>query len=146
MKKINIIIIISFILLLSGCRKNFDTNSMMNISERKQKIIELVKKELINRKYICNELLDFNVEKVYLDGYYINDSNNKYFEIDFSYSCKDEKSDYVNNLNKNDSGNSIVWIYTNYDETYIYEIKNGISISYDDMNNGNYVRIGEVIK
>lgn len=135
-----IIILIIMILIVTGCIKK-QNNNEEKISERKQKIINLVKQELYN-----DNIKSLNIVRVYLDGYYTNDSNNKNLEIDFNYKCKDNSNDCVKDFHKDDTGNSIVWIYTNYDETKIYEIKKGISISFDDMNNGNYIRVGEIIK
>ena len=134
------IIILILLLITTGCIKK-ENNVKEQISNRKQNIINLVKQELNN-----DNLKSFDIEKVYLDGYYTNDSNNKYFEVDFKYTCKDNSKDCVKDFYKDDYDNSIVWIYTNFDETKILEIKKGISISFEDMNNGNYIRVGEIIK
>ena len=141
------ILLLSFIFLISGCVKNDKTTNQQNkISERKQNLINITKRELNSRGYIDENLKNFNVEKVYLDGYYKNDSNKKFFEIDFNYSCKNNKDDCVKDIGyKSDDGNTIIWIYTNEDENIIYDINKGISISYKDVNSGNYVRIGEII-
>ena len=139
-----IILLVAILLVLTGCK---ETIIKKTSSERKQNIINIAKKELIKKEYINkNNLKSFNVKKEYLDGYYKNDSNKKYFEIVFKYTCKDKSNDCVKSFHKDDKGNSIVWIYTNFDENKIYEIKKGISISYEDINNENYIRVGEIIE
>ena len=140
-----IILLVAVLLILTGCKK--ETIIKKTSSERKQNIINISKKELIKKEYINkNNLKSFSVKKVYLDGYYKNDSNKKYFEIDFKYTCKDNSKDCVKSFHKDDNGNSIVWIYTDFDEKKVYDIKKSISISYEDMNNENYIRVGEIIE
>ena len=73
MKKFTIIIIFLIcILFINGCNKEIINNNE-TISDRKQNIINLVKQELIN-----DNVKSLNIEKIYFDGYYTNDSNSKY--------------------------------------------------------------------
>lgn len=148
--KNKLLIIIVFMLTITficGCNNNKNLNKK-DYSERKNKIINLLKNKMIDEGYISKDNLEsFDVLKIYVDGYYKNDLNKKNIEIDFKYTCEDKTNNCIDGLNYNfDNDFMVVWLYTDYDENNIYNISQGISISSSDIDNGNYVRTGEIVK
>ena len=155
MKKILIIFLLC--ILLVGCKSNneeeisnnntdnnFSTEGTVNVlSERRNYLDNLIKVELINNGYLIEKKLkSFKVDSISVYGYYKKNPDRKDMQVNFNYECISDKNDCVKNINSGYSG-YIIWINT--DEKKIYEIKNGLSLSYNDIESGNYVRVNEII-
>ena len=153
MKKLFLsIFLITIIVLTTSCNKaelkRQKLNNDINNSERKQNIINLLKDKMIEKGYIIEDNLEsLDILKVYIYGYNKIDSNKKDIEIDFKYTCKNDKNNCIQGLKYNgDNDFIIVWIYTDNEEKEIYDIKQGISINKTDIDSENYIRISELVE
>lgn len=153
MKKIIKIFIICLLVLgLTSCKKEEKKpeeknkqQEVIKVSARKQNIIDLAKQQMINQNIIIEEYLKtFDVTKVSIYGYYKKDSK-KDIEIDFTYSCNTDIN-CVKGLSASPDKSNVVWIQMNEEETKIEGLSTGISINKSDIDNGDYIRTGEIIK
>ncbi len=117
----------------------------IKISERKKRIIKLTKEQMINQNNIVEEYLSsFKVTKVSIYGYHKNDGK-KDIEIDFTYTCNTDIN-CVKGLNASPKKSNVVWIQMNEEETKIEGLSTGISINKNEIDNGNYIRTGEIVE
>lgn len=117
----------------------------INISERKQRIINLIKTEMINQNHMLTDnIKTLDITKVYLYGYY-SETGKKDFEIGYTYSCQSEEN-CIKGLNSEPNTSNTIWINMDSEETKIYSINTGISISASDINSKRYLRIGELVE
>lgn len=153
MKKIvNIFIICLLVLSLTSCKKDEKKSEekpkqqeVIEFSSRKQNIINLAKQQMINQDIINEEYLEsFTVTKVSIYGYYKNNGI-KDVEIDFTYSCNTDIN-CVKGLSASPQKSNVVWIQIDEKETKIEGLSTGISINKSDIDNGNYIRTGEIIE
>ena len=156
MKKVLLVIIM---LLLVGCGKveeekkdnneenKFTAETVVTVkepSERKKNLDKLIKDELIKKGYIIEkDLKSFTIDRIMIYGYYKKTPTKKDMQINYSYECNNDKYDCVKNSYDGYDG-YVIWINT--DEKKIYEVKNGLSLSYSDIESGNYVRVDEYIE
>ena len=153
MKKYLIVILC---ILLVGCKSKVEENNDIKedntfstettievLSDRRNYLDNLIKKELINKGYLIESKLKyFKIENITIYGYYKKNPDRKDMQVNFIYECNNDKDDCVKNISSGYSG-YIIWINT--DEKKIYEIKNGVSLNYNDVESGNYVRVNEKI-
>jgi hypothetical protein len=156
MKKYFIIILL---FILVGCGKveeekeeknndnAFYTETVIDVketSERRKNLDKLIKDELIKKGYIIEkDLKSFTIDKISVYGYYKKTPTKKDMQINYSYECNNGKYECVKNSYDGYDG-YVIWVNT--DEKKIYEIKSGLTLSYSDVESGNYVRVDEIIE
>lgn len=126
---------LTFISLDKGVTWNLEDSyyDNMPVIERLDNMKDILKDKLIQNDYINEEQLEsFKVTEMYIDGYYIEDKNKVYAQIEYIYK---ENS----NIKE-----KIIWVLT--DEKEVYDIMRGITLTKSDIDSGKYVRTGEVIK
>ncbi len=66
-------------------------------------------------------------------------------QIDFTASCSNNSKNCVANCYYDEENNKYIkWIVT--DENNIFEFKDGVSISFNDITSGKYISVDEEIK
>lgn len=126
---------LTFISLDKGVTWNLEDSyyDNMPVIERLDNMKDILKDKLIQNDYINEEQLEsFKVTEMYIDGYYIEDKNKVYAQIEYIY------KENSNIKEKN------IWVLT--DEKEVYDIMRGITLTKSDIDSGKYVRTGEVIK
>ena len=108
---------------------NYDNTPVI---ERLDNMKYLLKDKLIEKGYINESSFDsLKVLRMFIDGYYIEDKDKVYAQVEYIYSCGSKKCE------------NIIWVLT--DEQEVYDIKNGISLKKSDIDSGRYVRINEEV-
>lgn len=153
-KKLLLIILLLLTISLTACNTKKEKQEekvspkqeeKTTISERKQRIINLVKAEMINKNHMITESINsLDITKVYVNGYY-KDTGKKDIEIEFTYTCQTEEN-CIKGLNSEPNKINTIWINMNEEETIINSINTGISINANDINSGKYLRTGELIE
>lgn len=153
-KKLLLIIIMLLTLSMTACNKKKEKEEdkpvikqeeKVKISERKQKIINLVKAEMISENHIITENIStLDILKVYVYGY-DKKTGQKDIEIDFTYTCQTEDN-CIKGLNSEPNKNNTIMINMDSEETKINSINTGISISANEINNGEYIRTNELVE
>ena len=153
MKKCFLLLIL--LLLIVGCGKEKEEKNnkeetfkaeavVKEPSVRKKDLDKLIIDELKRKGYINEKKLDyFTIEEIFVYGYYKSDPSKKDMQINYDYKCKDDKDDCVKTF-RNGYGGYLFWVRT--DEKKIYEIKEGVTLSYSDVESGNYVMVNETIE
>ena len=117
-----------------------------NANSRKQNIKRILEEQMVIMGYLNEKNVEtFDIKKIYIYGYYANEPTKKHIEVDFDYACYNKEDKCINGITLNKVNNYYtIWIYT--DETSVYDITSGISISKNDIDTGNYIRINEELK
>ena len=126
---------LTFISLDKGLTWNLEDNyyDNMPVIERLDNMKDILKDKLIQNNYIIEEQLEsFKVTKMYIDGYYIDDKDKVYAQIEYIYKENDNIKE------------SVIWVLT--DEKEVYDIMRGITLTKSDIDSGRYIRTGEVVK
>ena len=124
-----------FISLDKGVTWNLEDNYYDNMPfiERLDNMKDILKYKLIQNDYINEEQLEsFKITKMYIDGYYIDDKEKVYAQIEYIYKENDNIKE------------SVIWVLT--DEKKVYDIMRGITLAKSDIDSGRYIRTGEVVK
>lgn len=124
-----------FISLDKGVTWNLEDNYYDNMPfiERLDNMKDILKDKLIQNDYINEEQLEsFKITKMYIDGYYIDDKEKVYAQIEYIYKENDNIKE------------SVIWVLT--DEKKVYDIMRGITLAKSDIDSGRYIRTGEVVK
>lgn len=116
------------------------------ISERRKNLDSLIKNEMINKQFLDkNNLKSYKITSIYIYGYYTDDKEKKYMQINFNALCNDNSRNCVNNCYYDEKDNEYIkWIVT--DEKTIFEFKSGVSISLNDVASEKFIMVGEEIK
>ena len=150
-KIIKLLLCLILIISITGCKRkiveeNLETpkeEQQEKISTRKEKIINLVKEKMINENYIDeSNLKSFDITRVYIHGYYKEEENKKNIEITFKYQCNTTNSTCLKIGNETNT----LWITMNEEETEIYQIMSGISITREEVESEKYIQRGEIIE
>lgn len=108
---------------------NYDNTPVI---ERLDNMKYLLKDKLIEKGYINESIFDsLKVLRMFIDGYYIEDKDKVYAQVEYIYSCGSKKCE------------NIIWVLT--DEREVYDIMNGITLKKSDIDSGRYVRINEEV-
>lgn len=126
---------LTFISLDKGLIWNLEDSyyNNMPVIERLDNMENILKNKLIQNNYITEDQFEsFKITKMYIDGYYADEKNKVYAQIEYIY------KENVNIKEK------IIWVLT--DEKEVYDIMRGITLTKSDIDSGRYVRIGEIVK
>lgn len=125
---------------------NLENDNREEVSERRKKLESLIKNEMISKQFLDKDNLNsYEITRIYVNGYYKDDEEKKYMEITFTASCNDNSKSCVTNCYYDEEDDKyIIWIVT--DENTIFELKNGIAISFNDMALEKYIIVGEEIR
>lgn len=129
-----------------GLTWNLENKDNELMSERRKNLDSLIKNEMINKQFLNkNNLKSYKITRIYIYGYYTDDKEKKYMQINFKASCNDNSKNCVNNCNYHEENNEYIkWILT--DEKTIFEFNDGVSIDFNDWASERFIMDGEEIK
>ncbi len=122
-----------------------EDNKAQELSERRKNLESLIKNEMINKQFLDKDnLKSFEITGICIYGYYKGEEK-KYMQINFKAVCNDDSKSCINDCRYDEEKKEYIkWIVS--DESKIYEFKDGVSISYDELNSGSFIMSGEEIK
>lgn len=128
-----------------GLTWNLENNDEL-LSGRRKNLDNLIKNEMINKQLLdTDNLKSFEITRIYVYGYYKDDESKKYMEVNFLASCNDDSKNCVNNCHYLEDDNIYIkWILT--DENTIFELRDGIAVTFQDVDSGNFIMSSEEIK
>lgn len=109
--------------------ENYDN---IPVIERLDNMTNLIKDKLVEKGHIKEDSLEsLKVLSMYIDGYYIEDKDKVYAQVEYIYTYKGKKC------------TKIVWVIT--DEKEVYDVMNGISLNKSDIDSGRYIKLKEEV-